>query len=80
MKKLLYIGKSNKRFTHDKLYNYIGYHSDYAFHIIIFSNQGNRVTLDENYIRYFELNFKFVNEKEINKIDRKKKLKKLGKE
>lgn len=75
MTKLLYIGKSNKKFTHGKIYKTVYYGYSY-FPIIINSNKG-LVTLKEEHSVYFEDNFKIIDKKEEDKIIRKNKLKKL---
>lgn len=72
MEKLLYIGKSNKKFTHDKLY------VPYYLHgpIVVRSNKG-LVTFRKQHKVYFEENFKIVDEKEQETIIRRNKLKKI---
>jgi len=79
MYKLLYIGKSDKDFTHDKIYNFMGSPSSLfntAFHTTIITEK-RRITLHCQHFTYFKKNFKLVDEHQIKQLERKKKLKKL---
>lgn len=75
MEKLLYIGKSNKKFTNGRIYNYSG---NLYLTIVIKSKKG-LVTIRTEHLDYFEKNFKFIDEKEYDNIMRKNKLKKISK-
>jgi hypothetical protein len=77
MEKLLYIGKSNKKFTHNKIYKYYGQ----PFYImIVYDNKNSMIMFtNEKLYDYFEKNFKFVDDQEYNKIIRKNKLNKINK-
>jgi hypothetical protein len=77
---LLYIGKSNKRFTHNKIYNYWSLsESKDRFHISVFYNDKQLMTF--RYFDYFNKKFKFITENEYNQLiiksNRKLKLKKI---
>lgn len=74
--KLLYIGKSNKNFTHNRLYSYSGFN----YIIDIKSNRGlMRININEEHNKYFFENFKILNDKEEKNFLRKQKLKKINK-
>lgn len=75
MEKLLYIGKSNKKFTHGKIYDYSG---QVIYTLIIKSKKG-LVTIRKENLEYFEKNFKFIDEQEYERIIRKNKIKKISK-
>ena len=81
---LLYIGKSNNRFTHNKLYKYLGpkkffLESSYEFQISVYTNSNNLITIKLEHDEYFDKNFKYITEKEYKNLIRKIKLKKLSK-
>jgi hypothetical protein len=90
-KYLLYIGKTNKKFTHNVLYNYscggysgyppsnITVHTDEKCLINFNYNPENRKKkryLEKN-VDYFFKNFKFIDEIEYLRYCRKQKLQKL---
>lgn len=70
--KLLYKGKSNKRFTHNHFYNYFG---SIIVCVIVYDNKNSMVPIKDS--DYFEDNFEFFSEKEIKTFERKMKLKKI---
>jgi hypothetical protein len=77
MERLLYIGKSNKKFTHNRIYKY---HGQIPYGIIVYNNKNTMESFSYNSLNnYFEKNFKFVDEQEYNKIIRKNKLNKINK-
>lgn len=83
MDKLLYIGKSNKKFTYNHIYKYFGYHKyklnwkdDIEFSITIYDNHNILNFLTK--LSYFEKNFKFITEIEYNKLIRKLKIEKIN--
>ena len=82
MKKyLLYIGKSNKNFTHNRFYDFYGLYDNNINYISITIFKTNKGTLKrfiKKDIDYFNKNFKFLNELEYNKLQRKLKLKKIS--
>ena len=90
---LLYIGKSNKRFTHNKIYQFMGSPSvvlhildenrvdefyDY-FNITVYANNNRKISLFNQHIDYFIDNFKIITEQGIKQLERKKKLQRLNK-
>ena len=77
--KLLYIGKSNKKFTYNKLYNIMySANTPSIFHyIVIYGNKNQIITIREQ--DYFIDNFKHLDERQIKNFERKMKLKKLKK-
>ena len=78
MVKLLYIGKSNKRFTHNKIYRYSRlYNNKIFFYVTVYYNSYQLMTFKD--IEYFEKNFKLITEKQQNQLIRKIKLKRLNK-
>jgi hypothetical protein len=80
-KYLLYIGKSNKNFTHNKFYNFYGSYDndiDYISLTIFKTNKGTSKWFNKNQFYWFNENFKFLNELEYNKLQRKLKLKKIS--
>lgn len=77
--KLIYIGKSNKRFTHNKIYGWYGLSNEENLWINIKTNNSTLVMFNNNYYDYFNENFKFMNEIEYNNHIRKIKLKKIDK-
>lgn len=86
VEKLLYIGKTNKNFTYNNIYNY---YYNICFHIIvetdtktqiIFCNNPinrKRKFIKEKKLSYFLNNFKFLNNMEYNTYLRKIKILKL---
>ena len=78
--KLLYIGKSNKKFTHNKLYKifYSANTPSKFHHIVMCGNKNKLVTVRDQ--DYFIDNFKCLDDIQIKKIERKIKLKKLKNE
>ena len=80
MYKLLYIGKSNKRFTHNKTYFFYGMTAKQGAETInmyVYYNSTQIMNFrDKN---YFEKNFKLINEQEQKQLIRKLKLKKINK-
>jgi len=76
--KLLYIGKSNKRFTHNKIYKYhsIHYLTTTNFNMTVYYNSNQMMVF--KYKDYFNKNFKFINENEYNQFVRKEKLKRIN--
>jgi len=77
MDRLQYIGKSNKKFTHNHTYSYFGcyYGRDDIFNIEIYSNKNQIIHYNSE--EYFNDNFKIMNEDDYNKLIRKLKLKKI---
>lgn len=75
MEKLLYIGKSNKKFTNGSIYDYTG---QVIYTLVIKSKKGLIIIRKEN-LEYFDKNFKFIDEQEYDKLLRKNKLKKISK-
>jgi len=83
MFKLRYIGKSNKNFTHDHLYGYMGSPSlildnQIYLNIAVITNKKRLKYFNSDYIDYFQENFQFLNEKEIKQFQRQQKLKKIN--
>ena len=83
---LLYIGKSNRKFTHNKIYKYhgdliIGYNDYYkSGYLSVTSNRNHIiVTFRFEHVNYFNKNFKFITDQERNNLIRKLKLKKISK-
>jgi hypothetical protein len=80
-KYLLYIGKSNKNFTHNRFYDFYGsydYKLSYISLTIHKTNKGTSKWLNKNQFDWFNENFKFINELEYNKLQRKLKLKRIS--
>lgn len=78
MYKLLYIGKSNKRFTHNKTYEYgslMG--AEKFFYATVYYNRKQMMTFKDH--DYFHENFKFITEQKYNQLIRKIKLNKIKK-
>lgn len=74
--KLLYIGNSNKRFTHDKLYHWFGsWSAGNQLNVTVTNNSNVLVYFNGDYYDYFYDNFMFMNNTEYIKYIRKKKLK-----
>jgi len=86
MYKLLYTGKSNKKFTHNELYNFMGSPSLITekenvggfFNVVVYGKNNRLVTFVYNHLDYFYDNFKLANENEIKQLERKKKLNKIN--
>jgi len=81
MAKLIYIGKSNKKFTHNEAYLYdVYYKSETIFSVTVKSNKGQFIHYKEvEFMTYFYQNFKFVPELEYQQIIRKQKLNNINK-
>lgn len=81
MVKLLYIGKSNKRFTHNKTYIFYGMTAKQGcpdeIDMRVYYNSSQMMTFRNK--EYFEKNFKLITEKQQNQLIRKIKLKRLNK-
>lgn len=78
MYKLLYIGKSNKRFTHNMTYEYgslMG--SENFFYATVYYNRNQMMTFKDG--DYFHEKFKFITEIEYNQLLRKKKINRINK-
>jgi len=75
MEILLYIGKSNKKFTKGKTYNYMGDFESHG-HITIRGNK-QLVSLCYKHLDYFKNNFKYITEQEHQSMIRKNKIKKI---
>lgn len=81
---LLYIGKSNKKFTHNKVYNFMGSPSQFLgdvtnyMNITIYAND-RLVIFHKQHFQYFKQNFKLINDKQLKQLERKKKLIKISK-
>lgn len=79
--RLLYIGKSSKDFTNNKIYNFYGnfvkyddiIHIDYS----VYNNKGKIIKFNNNRI-FLEENFKFIDQKEYLNYLRKNKLNELN--
>jgi len=81
MYKLLYIGKSNKRFTHNKTYLFHGMtaqqgSSDGFYMCINYNNTQIMTFRNED---YFKKNFKLITNQEHKQLIRKLKLRKINK-
>ena len=72
MFKLLYKGKSNKRFTYNHFYNYFG---SIIVCIVVYDNKNSMVSIKDS--DFFEDNFEVFSEKDIKMFERKMKLKKI---
>ena len=79
MAKLLYIGKSDKNFTHKRMYNYHGWSYDDSISITVRDNKNMDIFLNNEYFDYFYDNFKILNEHDIKQLERKNKLNKISK-
>ena len=78
MVKLLYIGKSNKRFTYNKTYGCMSLHNYVSyFHASVYYNNSQMMTFKDK--DYFDENFKILSEHEQKQLIRKLKLKKINK-
>jgi hypothetical protein len=84
---LQYIGKSNDRFTFNNLY-VISYYSgqftdkpvdENNFHVQVWTHKNVIVSFTKEHFNYFHKNFKFIEEKDLNKLQRKLKLNKISK-
>lgn len=77
MTRVLYIGKSNKKFTKGKLYKYFG--NIETSIITIYANKNKLISMGHFYYDYFHKNFKLLNEDDIKKLERKNKINKINK-
>jgi len=71
---LQFIGKSNNKFTYNNVYKYY----EICDLLTISTNKNQLVQYDKRLSDYFYDNFKFIKEKEYQKIQRKIKLKKIS--
>ena len=81
MLSLIYIGKSNKKFTHNRVYTYWGNPSLYldGFNwLLVFSNK-SRIQFTPEHVEYFQQNFIILDEQEFLMFNRKIKLNKISK-
>jgi hypothetical protein len=80
MYKLFYIGKSNKKFTHNHLYNFMGSTSLIYkdINITIYANRNRLIYFNNNHFDYLHENFKLLDDNEIKQLERKFKLKKIN--
>jgi len=69
---LMYIGKSNKRFTHNRIYYFRRYVGSYY---IIEDNRNSQRRIEQDYL---EDNFKIITDKELMQFNRKLKLDKIN--
>lgn len=77
---LLYIGKSNKRFTYNKVYVYLNYYTESNdFFISVYTDKKILVNFRNEHFDYFYKNFKFINDQELIKLRRKIKINKINK-
>lgn len=77
VKYLVYVGKSNKSFTHNNLYFMADInHFNLYKHVRIFNNKHSVKTYTK---AYFDKNFKTFNEQEYKKFIRLNKLNKINK-
>lgn len=84
--RLLYIGKSGKDFTHDRVYKIVygpwtstaGLGLDDYDSFTLSGNRGQLIQFDESYHNYIQKNFKLLTDEQYNKYIRKIKLKKLS--
>jgi adenine C2-methylase RlmN of 23S rRNA A2503 and tRNA A37 len=76
---LLFIGKSNKHFTHGWTYQIYGYYNDNHFSLILFDNKKNMKKFSDSYCDYVEKNFKMLSDNEYKTFVRKNKLKNISK-
>jgi hypothetical protein len=85
MERLLYIGKSNKQFTHGKIYQVTGSYFEgttdleMKINLTIKDNKHISHYYNMNYAQYFVDNFKFITEEEYKQLIRKNKLNKISK-
>lgn len=78
--KYLYIGKSNKRFTHNKIYKYFQYLKDDKFiYTYVIDNKNSIVHFIIEHDNFYK-KFKIIDSKEVKSIERKNKLKKINNE
>lgn len=87
MYRIYYFGKSNKDFTHGKVYNCFGFFGNtpteksngtYSVSITIYGNKGNMIYFNDDYFHYVDDNFRQMYNEEYNKYIRKNKLKKIS--
>jgi len=76
--RLLYIGKSNKKYTYNKFYKYAGINEKFLV-MTIYDNKNQPYYYDSKYSQYFEDNFRLINEEQYKQLIRKFKLTKLSK-
>ena len=77
--KLLYIGKSNKKFTNNQIYTWWGSNADeYAINIYVITNKNTKFYINGDYLAYYKKNFKMLNKLEYEKYLRKEKLKRIS--
>jgi hypothetical protein len=79
MSKLLYTGKSSKKYTHNNIYIYSGWVYPMSISITIIDNKKQKINLNTDHFNYFHDNFRILNDKEIEQIERKNKLNKISK-
>jgi len=77
--RLQYIGKSNRKFTHNHTYIYHGSFGSDIFYMTVHANKNQIIHYTFNHAEYFNDNFKFMDENDYNKLIRKLKLKKINK-
>jgi len=75
--RLLYIGKSNKRFTYNKTYKFSQITSQITkkSYVFVYYNDSQIMTIKDK--NYFDKNFKLITDNEYDKLIRKLKLKKI---
>lgn len=80
MDKLIYIGKSNKKFTNGRLYEYMEFphFSHTLLSIQVKTNRNILEYFDGRYFDFFYTNFRFINEQEYKQLIREQKLKKIN--
>ena len=85
--RIYYFGKSNKDFTHGKVYKYFGSfintptnksNGTYSVSITIYGNRGNMISFNDEHFHYVDSNFKLMTIDEYNQYIRKNKLKKIS--
>ena len=77
--RLHYIGKSNKKFTHGKIYQGSGNYGFDWIAVTIIDNSGSPYYYGPEYNQYFVDNFDTLSEEEYKKLIRKNKLNKISK-
>lgn len=84
-KYLLYIGKGNKKYTHNKFYIFYGFNISSPFSdnfdnftISIVDNKNNIKIYGERYRSYLKENFRLLNENDFKNHNRKMKINKLN--
>lgn len=86
--RIYYLGKSNKDFTHNKVYKCFGSYtassdeetlnSKNYVNLTVYGNKGNMILFNDDYYEYVENNFKFITMDEYNQYIRKTKLNKIS--